>query len=125
MAILPGRTEADFCSGIERILLQSVAETAYDLQNPEISGPGEEDFEHDVALDMCPAGLLGVGRARFIEDFEGLGRGLSMGGDLPWIRGYSGGERRACGCWFRGRLLGRGRGGDAAEAFEGAMEVAR
>ncbi len=44
MAILLGRTEADFCSGIESILLQSVAETAYNTQDAEISGPGEEDL---------------------------------------------------------------------------------
>ena len=116
MAILTGRTEADFGGGIERILFQSVAETAYDPQDTEISGPGEEHLEHDVALDVCPAGFLGVSGARLIEDFERFGGRLAVGGDLPWIRGDRGGERRCGGSWFGGRLSGGGRGGDSAES---------
>jgi hypothetical protein len=104
VAILPGGTEADLRGGIQGVLLQSVAETPYHAQDTEISGPGEEDLEHDVAFDVCAARFVCVGGTRLEEDFERLGGGLTMGGGLSRIRGDRGRECRSGGCRFSGRL---------------------
>ena len=64
MPICAGRTEADLCGGVDGLLLQSIAEAAHYPQDTEISGAGEENLQHDVALEVCPARLFRVGGAR-------------------------------------------------------------
>jgi hypothetical protein len=119
-----GRAEADLGSGLDRLLLQSEAETAYNAQDAECSRPGEQDFEDDVAFNASPARFLGVGRTGLIQDFEGFGRSLPYRGGLThWIRGY-----RCCECGsgdFRLRCwhLRRRRCRDAAESVGGSDGV--
>jgi hypothetical protein len=103
--VLPGGTEADRGGSIHRILFQAITKALHDAQDAEISGPGEEDLEYDVALDVCTTRFVRIAGTGLIEDFERLCRRLTMGGGLARISSHGGRECRSGGCRLSGRLL--------------------
>lgn len=116
--ILRGGTEADLSRGIDGILIESAAEPANDAQDSEISGRSEENLEHDIAFEACPASFLGVVGTRLEQNFERFGHRLTFGSGLPHgIRRHGGGECRRSGFGLRGRLCWRSRGSNSTEAF--------